>query len=91
MTLTAGTGKFTECLARRPEGYSIIAVEPHANMRKVLDDKHLQGVRVKDGLSTSLPLDDESVDAVIVAQVGQKQCLSFVLVRFPLHGLVLDL
>jgi len=40
-------------------------------MRKVLEDKRLSGVEVKDGLSTSIPLPDESVDAVIIAQVGQ--------------------
>ena len=40
-------------------------------MRKVLEDKHLKGVSVQDGLSTDMKsLKDESVDAVIAAQVG---------------------
>lgn len=40
-------------------------------MRRVLEDKRLSGVEVKDGHSTSIPLPDESVDAVVIAQVGQ--------------------
>ncbi|CAD0111856.1 unnamed protein product, partial [Aureobasidium uvarum] len=67
--LAAGTGKFTELLADRDEGYEIIAIEPHADMRKVLEDKHLKGVSVQDGLSTDMKyLKDESVDAIIAAQ-----------------------
>ncbi|CAD0048916.1 unnamed protein product, partial [Aureobasidium pullulans] len=67
--LAAGTGKFTELLAARDEGYEIIAIEPHADMRKVLEDKHLKGVSVRHGLSTDMKsLKDESVDAVIAAQ-----------------------
>ncbi|KAH0380887.1 putative 2-heptaprenyl-1,4-naphthoquinone methyltransferase, partial [Aureobasidium melanogenum] len=67
--LAAGTGKFTELLAARDEGYKVIAIEPHADMRKVLEDKHLPGVSVQDGLSTDMKsLKDESVDAVIAAQ-----------------------
>jgi ubiquinone/menaquinone biosynthesis C-methylase UbiE len=70
--LAAGTGKFTELLAARDEGYEIIAIEPHADMRNVLEDKHLKGVSVQDGLSTDMKsLKDESVDAVIAAQVGK--------------------
>lgn len=73
--LAAGTGKFTELLAARDEGYKIIAIEPHADMRKVLEDKHLKGVSVQDGLSTDMKfLKDESVDAVIAAQVGHCSC-----------------
>jgi len=67
--LAAGTGKFTELLAARPEGYIVVAVEPHAEMRKELEKKSLQNVDVDDGLSTSIPVQDGSVDAVIVAQV----------------------
>lgn len=71
--LAAGTGKFTELLASRDEGYEIVAVEPHLEMRKVLQDKHLRGVSVHDGLSTDMKfLGDESVDAVIAAQVGRR-------------------
>jgi ubiquinone/menaquinone biosynthesis C-methylase UbiE len=43
--LTAGTGKFTELLAARPEHYSIAAIEPHEGMRNVLDKKSLRGLR----------------------------------------------
>jgi SAM-dependent methyltransferase len=76
--LAAGTGKFTELLAARDEGYEIIAVEPHADMRKVLEEKRLERVSVRDGLSTDMKsLEDESVDAVIAAQVGYAELLFF--------------
>lgn len=84
--LAAGTGKFTELLAKRSEQYEVIAIEPHADMRKVLEDKKLKGVDVKDGLSTSLPFPNESVDTVIAAQVGRSSSLatrSFRLLVFP--------
>ena len=70
LDLGAGTGKFTEALASRDEDFRVIAVEPHEDMRRVLDEKKLHGVSVKDGTATSIPADDESVDAVICAQVG---------------------
>ena len=70
LDLAAGTGKFTEAIAAREERYQIVAVEPHGGMRKVLDEKKLSGVIMKDGKADNLPLDDESVDAVICAQVG---------------------
>ncbi|GAB7349518.1 hypothetical protein MBLNU459_g0223t2 [Dothideomycetes sp. NU459] len=66
--LAAGTGKYTELLAERPEQFNVVAIEPHADMRKVLEEKKLSTVDIKDGLSTSMPLEDESVDAVIAAQ-----------------------
>ncbi|EON65043.1 hypothetical protein W97_04278 [Coniosporium apollinis CBS 100218] len=66
--LGAGTGKFTELLAKRDERYDILAVEPHEQMRKELERKALDNVTVKDGLSTSIPVADETVDAVIAAQ-----------------------
>ncbi|KAK5014226.1 hypothetical protein LTR60_003466, partial [Cryomyces antarcticus] len=68
LDLAAGTGKFTELLAKREEGYEVLAVEPHEGMRRVLEEKWLKNVLVEDGLSTSIPLGDESVDAVIAAQ-----------------------
>lgn len=69
--LAAGTGKFTELLASRPEGYKVTAVEPHADMRGVLEAKQLKGVEVVDGLSAAMPsIKDETVDAVVAAQVG---------------------
>lgn len=69
LDLAAGTGKFTESLARRDEKYEIIAVEPQGDMRRILEEKKLPGVTVIDGKADSIPLDDESVDAVICAQV----------------------
>lgn len=69
----AGTGKLTEQLATRPEEYDIIAVEPHPDMRRVLAEKNLPRVQVRDGLADALPLTEEEVkegwDAVVVAQV----------------------
>lgn len=69
LDLAAGTGKFTELLASRPENYRTFAVEPHDEMRRELETKNLSNVAVKAGLATSIPLPDESVDAVIAAQV----------------------
>ncbi|KAK0315875.1 hypothetical protein LTR01_001175 [Friedmanniomyces endolithicus] len=68
LDLAAGGGKFTELLARRPEGFEIVAVEPHDGMREVLEGKGLAGVSVKAGRADGIPLGDESVDAVVVAQ-----------------------
>ncbi|KAL1883891.1 hypothetical protein VTK73DRAFT_7679 [Phialemonium thermophilum] len=70
----AGTGKFTEILARRPEGYDIIAVEPHEDMRSQLISKvrsweNTPGkVTVVDGHAAELPVVKESADACIAAQ-----------------------
>ncbi|KAF2842724.1 S-adenosyl-L-methionine-dependent methyltransferase [Patellaria atrata CBS 101060] len=66
--LAAGTGKFTELLAKRDENYKILAVEPHEEMRKQLESKQLNNVAVEEGFATSIPVADESVDAVIAAQ-----------------------
>lgn len=68
--LAAGTGKFTEILAKRGEGFDIIAVEPHDEMRGVLEAKQLKGVKVVKGLSTDIPTEALVADAVIAAQVG---------------------
>ncbi|KAI9839634.1 MAG: hypothetical protein M1819_002260 [Sarea resinae] len=68
LEIGAGTGKFTELLAARGEGYEIIAVEPHVGMMKELEKKALKGVVLKEGNAAHIPADDESVDAVIVAQ-----------------------
>ena len=70
LDLAAGTGKFTDALAARDERYEITAVEPLESMRKVLADKKLNAVTVKDGKADSIPLEEASVHAVICAQVG---------------------
>jgi SAM-dependent methyltransferase len=61
--LAAGTGQ----LSRRfmPLGVDLVAVEPAANMRAVLEER-LPPVRVLKGTAESIPLDAGSVDAVVV-------------------------
>lgn len=70
LDLAAGTGKFTEALVGRAEEFQVIAVEPHDGMREVLAKKQLPRVTVHPGTATSIPLADDSVDAIAVAQVG---------------------
>jgi ubiquinone/menaquinone biosynthesis C-methylase UbiE len=73
--LAAGTGKFTEALAAREEGFEIVAVEPHADMRRVLVERGLRGVRVLEGTAEEMPLGSIGegwADAVFVAQVGRR-------------------
>ena len=61
--LAAGTGQ----LSRRfiPLGVELVAVEPAANMRAVLEER-LPAPRVLEGTAESIPLDAGSVDAVVV-------------------------
>ncbi|KAF2405413.1 S-adenosyl-L-methionine-dependent methyltransferase [Trichodelitschia bisporula] len=66
--LAAGTGKFTEALARRKESFDVIAVEPHNAMRGELERKQLARAVVKEGIANSIPLEDASADALVVAQ-----------------------
>ncbi|EED13880.1 2-heptaprenyl-1,4-naphthoquinone methyltransferase, putative [Talaromyces stipitatus ATCC 10500] len=66
--LAAGTGLFTEALAARPEGYEIIAVEPHDEMRRELEGKELKGVKVVKGFAQELPIESGSVDGVFATQ-----------------------
>jgi SAM-dependent methyltransferase len=63
--LAAGTGKLTRLLVER--GLDVVAVEPSAGMRAEFT-RALPGVPVLDGAAEALPLDDGSVDAVLVAQ-----------------------
>ncbi|KAL8849273.1 MAG: hypothetical protein Q9221_005743 [Calogaya cf. arnoldii] len=67
--LGAGTGKFTELLAARDEKYLVVAVEPHGEMRQALSAKNLSKVDVVDGYADHMPLDSQSVDAVVAAQI----------------------
>jgi SAM-dependent methyltransferase len=61
----AGTGKLTRALV--PSHALVIAVEPVAEMRRVLA-RELPGVTVLEGTAESLPLDDESADAIVAGQ-----------------------
>jgi SAM-dependent methyltransferase len=61
--LAAGTGQLSRRF--RPLGVDLVAVEPAANMRAVLEER-LPAVRVLEGTAESIPLDVGSVDAVVV-------------------------
>jgi SAM-dependent methyltransferase len=63
--LGAGTGKFARVVAGL--GHDVIAVEPDPGMRDRLDEA-MPGVVVLDGSAEAIPLDDESVDAIVAAQ-----------------------
>lgn len=65
LDLGAGTGKFTQLLLARAD--RVIAVEPSTAMLDVLRAK-LPSVESLDGGAESIPLEDQSVDAVTVAQ-----------------------
>jgi ubiquinone/menaquinone biosynthesis C-methylase UbiE len=64
LDLAAGTGKLTRMLV--PSGARVIAVEPLAAMRAVLEREVPQAAAL-DGFAEAIPLPDESVDAVTVA------------------------
>lgn len=68
--VAAGTGKFTEVLAARPERFLVRAVEPHDGMRARLAEKDLPDVEVLDGTAEKMPVEDEWGDACIAAQVS---------------------
>ena len=63
--LAAGTGKLTRLLVGT--GADVVAVEPVAGMRDVLR-RAVPDVPVLDGTAEAIPLGDDSVDAVTVAQ-----------------------
>ncbi len=68
--LAAGTGKFTELLAKRPESYKVIAIEPHEGMREQLESKKLNGLTVAEGTAEDMSeIADGSLDALVAAQV----------------------
>ncbi|MFZ0049271.1 MAG: class I SAM-dependent methyltransferase [Streptosporangiaceae bacterium] len=62
--LAAGTGLLTRALAGKAR--QIIAIEPDARMRSVLE-RHTHGVRVLAGRGEAIPLPDASADAVLVS------------------------
>ncbi len=61
----AGTGKLTGALLGR--GLQVVAVEPDADMLAVLEARH-PAAEAKLAPAEDLPLDDASVDAVLVGQ-----------------------
>jgi SAM-dependent methyltransferase len=61
----AGTGKLTRPL--RALGAEVIAIEPVAGMRAVLE-RELAGLRALDGTAESVPLPSTCADAVVVGQ-----------------------
>ena len=65
LDLGAGTGKLTRVLAERYR--DVIAVEPLANMRAMLE-RAVPGVTALPGSAERIPLDDGSVDGVFAAQ-----------------------
>jgi len=65
LDLAAGTGKLTRELVGA--GADVVAVEPVRAMREALAAA-LPSVRVLDGTAEAIPLADDSVDAVTVAQ-----------------------
>jgi len=65
LDLGAGTGKLTRSLV--PLAGSVIAVEPVKAMREILSEK-VPEAEILDGTAESIPLYDQSVDAVTVGQ-----------------------
>jgi ubiquinone/menaquinone biosynthesis C-methylase UbiE len=65
LDLAAGTGKLTRLLV--PSGANVLAVEPILEMREELE-RRVPGATAMDGTAERIPLVDESVDAVTVAQ-----------------------
>ncbi|EDN98044.1 hypothetical protein SS1G_12901 [Sclerotinia sclerotiorum 1980 UF-70] len=69
----AGTGKFTSLLAQREEGFEILCVEPHEEMREVLRGKFGEGegkgkVRIVEGHAAGMEVQEGWADAVIASQ-----------------------
>jgi SAM-dependent methyltransferase len=65
LDLAAGTGKLTRLLTPRFE--TVVAVEPLDGMRAVLEQV-VPGAHALAGTAEAIPLDDASVDAVVVAE-----------------------
>lgn len=71
LEIGAGTGKLTEQLVAHEKSYEIIAIEPHAQMRRVLEAKALPGVKILNGTAMKLEGVEEAwADGVVVAQVS---------------------
>ena len=65
LDLAAGTGKLTARLDAL--GHDVVAVEPSDGMRAQLT-RALPGVTALPGTAEAIPLEDDAVDAVVVAQ-----------------------
>ncbi|MCC7460200.1 MAG: methyltransferase domain-containing protein [Proteobacteria bacterium] len=65
LEIAAGTGKFTRLLLEC--GVKIIAMDPLQNMRERFVQK-FPSIQVIDGVAESIPLPDQSVDHVFIAQ-----------------------
>jgi len=65
LDLAAGTGKFTSLLVSRFA--RVLAVEPDNNMRRLLNESFPEA-KALEGSAERIPLADDSVDAVFVAQ-----------------------
>jgi SAM-dependent methyltransferase len=63
--VAAGTGKLTRAVA--PAVGHIVAIEPSAGMRAVLE-RAVPGVEVLDGTAEALPLPTGSIDAIVVGE-----------------------
>jgi SAM-dependent methyltransferase len=64
LDLAAGTGKLTRALLGI--GLDVVAVEPQSSLRELLAES-IGSERVREGLAEAIPLPDESVAAVTVA------------------------
>lgn len=72
--LACGTGKFTELLVKRDEGFEVIGVEPHEGMRRELEGKEYAKsgkLKVVDGDAANMPVEEGWADGVIAAQVSE--------------------
>lgn len=56
-------------LAKRPEEFEILAVEPHEGMRKELQKKNLKNVTSSDGDASNIKIEEGWGDSLIAAQV----------------------
>jgi trans-aconitate methyltransferase len=72
--LACGTGKFTELLVKRPEGFEVVGVEPHEGMRAESAMKELKGVKVMDGDAGNMLVEEGWGDSLIAAQVSEMFC-----------------
>ena len=68
LDLAAGTGKLTRRLV--PVARVVFAVEPDTAMRDVLSEQ-VPEAEIRKGTAESIPLSDEAVEAVAVAQAFQ--------------------